>query len=127
MRAKESEKGQVSLAVFEVGESNDHSREAVIEVGTKTACSDFLLKIAVGGGDHADIDRAGLTTSHRAHFALLQHSEKLDLKRGRHFTDFIQEYCTAASALEQSHMVFDCTRERAAPMPKQLAFQEFIG
>ena len=52
---------------------------------------DLGLEIAVGRGDDARLERHLLVAADRAHLALLEHAQQLDLHLERHLADLVEE------------------------------------
>ena len=55
-------------------------REAIIKVFAESPGLHLGLEVAVGGGDDADIDVAGLASADGAEFAILQNPQQLGLE-----------------------------------------------
>src|SRR5215469_5670166 len=92
---------------------NGKDPQPVVEILAKTALVNLPGQIAIGGGDHADIDLARMNIADAFEFLLLQHPQQLGLHRERHFTDFVQEQGAAVGQLEAAGLVFECVGHRA--------------
>src|SRR5204862_6533136 len=66
-------------------------REPVKQVFTKAALADELAKVAVRGGDHANIDADFLGRANRQERLSFEHSEQLGLAIERHLAHFIEK------------------------------------
>ena len=65
--------------------------QTVVEVFAEFIIADGPLEVAVGGGNHADIDLQRPCFADSQHFALLEHAEQLHLQRRRRVADFVKE------------------------------------
>ena len=65
--------------------------ETVKQILAEPACLGFCCGIAIGGTDNADINRLGDCGADALDLAALQKAQKLDLKIGMHFADFIEK------------------------------------
>ena len=54
--------------------------EAVVEVFAEAAGGDFFAQAAVGGGEHAHVERDGHAAAEALDFAFLQHAQQLRLQ-----------------------------------------------
>ena len=57
-------------------------------------------EVAVGRGDHADVDRAGALLADALELALLQHAQQLGLQLERHLADLVEKQRAAVGQLE---------------------------
>ena len=99
--------------------------EPEIEVLAKPAALHLLLEVAVGGGDHADVDRAGALLADALEIALLQHAQQLALQLERDFADLVEEQRAAIGELEPADAVAHRAGEGAADMAEELALEQF--
>ena len=65
--------------------------------------------------------------ANRAHGALLQHAQQLDLQRQRHVADFIKEERAAVSGLNQPCVLTSGAGEGAANVAEELGFEQGLG
>ena len=91
--------------------NRDHV-QPVVQIGAKAAPLDIILEIAIGGRDDADVHRNRLRATHGDRFALLQHTEQLHLRRGRHLADLVQKERAAPCRGEQALLVAHRAGER---------------
>src|SRR5215469_12359457 len=82
-----------------------------------------LLEIAMGCGDHANIDRLRPATDRGDH-ALLKGPENLRLHSDIHVADLIEKQRSALGFTKRTFPVAGCPGEGATHMAKQLAFHE---
>src|SRR5271154_1620308 len=118
------EQRNVVLAVAQRREFNLHDVEAKVEILTESAGPDGGFKVAVGGGDDADVDVAALGGAHGFDFALLQGAEELGLEVHRHVADFIEEEGAALGGLQQALLGLHGSGESAFDVAKELGFDE---
>jgi hypothetical protein len=83
-------------------------------------------EVAVRGRDDADVDLAGLGVADAGERALLEHAQHLDLERGRHVADLVEEERAVVGDLEQAGLVGDRAGERAAPVAEQLGVEQVV-
>src|SRR5690348_3965951 len=89
--------------------------------------SSFLisgLKVAVRGGDHADIDLHAGGAAHGTYFLFLQDAEKLRLHLEREFTDLVEEDRAAVGGLEESFFRFVGAGECAPFVAEEFGFDQ---
>ena len=101
--------------------------EAEVEIAPERALVDRGFQVTVGGGQHANVDRARLRAAEPEHLPLLQHAQQLDLDRDRHLADLVEEEGAALRGLEQAGLGLDRAGERAALVAEQLALQQRRG
>src|ERR1700740_3325919 len=63
--------GDIGAAFAEWGDVDSDHVQAEVEVFAKRAGSVFLFEVAIGGGDHADVDLCALIAAHGANFFFL--------------------------------------------------------
>jgi hypothetical protein len=78
------EQKQVVLAVAQSGKFQRDNVEPVEEIGAEIPPPDFLLQVAIGGRDDANVHGDRLGGADRDDFTLLEHAEQLDLERRGH-------------------------------------------
>ena len=76
--------------------------DAVEQVLAEPLLLDLGLEIAVGRGDDARLERHLVVAADRAHLALLEHAQQLDLHLERHLADLVEEDRAAAGLHEQA-------------------------
>ena len=74
----------------ERGNVNLQDIQAVIEVITEAPLANRLLKVAIGSGNHTDIDLPIQIASHALENSLLEDPEQFGLQSDRDFADFVQ-------------------------------------
>src|SRR6202008_470756 len=100
--------------------------QAVVEVGTECALRDRIVKIAVGGGNDADVDGGRPSSTQAKELTLLEHTQELRLRRQRHLGDFVEEQDPARGQFNLARLRLLCASERAALESEQLGLQEVL-
>src|SRR5579884_1186057 len=98
--------------------------EPVIKVIAECALGDARFEIAVGSGDHPDIDAGRLAGAEAAELVILEHLQKLGLKTEVHVADFVQKNGPAVGELEFSGIGLKGASEGAALVAEQLALDK---
>jgi hypothetical protein len=98
-----------------------------IQILSKAAGSDFVLKVPVGGGHHPHINAYRLAAADRVDLALLQHPQQLDLHVQRQVADFIEEDGAAVGQLEAANPVGHGPGESPLAVTEELAFNQILG
>ena len=101
--------------------------EAVVEILAEAAGGDFLAQAAVGGREHAHIERDRRAAAEALDFALLQDAQQLRLQRQRHLGDFIEQQRAALRLLELAGMRGVRAGEGAALVAEQHGFEHVLG
>ena len=104
-----------------------HHVQAVIEVFAELALLDAAGQVAIGGGDHPDVDLDGFGTAQALQFALLQDAQEFGLQIHRQFADFVEEERAALGLFEAADAALEGAGEGAAHMAEELAFQQGFG
>src|ERR1700728_971648 len=76
--------------------------EPVVKILAETSCGNRILKVYVGRGYHANVNRNRTTRTQPDHLPLLQHAEQLHLHGERQIADLIQEQRSAPSRFKPS-------------------------
>ena len=101
-------------------------RETVIEVFAEAPGRHLALQVAVGGGQHADVQRQRLARADPLHLALLQHAQQLGLQAQGHFGDFVEQDGAAVGQLELAGLRGDGAGEGALLVAEQGGFQHVV-
>ncbi len=104
----------------------DHP-EPVVEVIPEGAFLDRCAEVLVGGRQHPDIDAPLLVFADPADLPFLEDAQQLDLHRGRHFSDLVEEDRPAFGLLEQTLAIADGAGKRTGLVPEELAFEQRLG
>ena len=88
---------------------------------------DHVVEVAVGRGDHAEIDLDGARAADRHDLALLQHAEQCGLRARRQVADLVEEQRAAVRRADQAGVVGLRAAERALLVAEQLALDEVLG
>src|ERR1700734_3316178 len=73
--------------------NRDHA-EPVVKVLTESIVGNLFIEIAVGSGNHADIDRNLVCPTYWPHRAFLQNSQQFDLHGQAHLADLVEKNCS---------------------------------
>src|SRR3546814_8622108 len=98
--------------------------EAVIKILAKCAAADQLAHMLVRGRDHAHVDGDLAFGADRAHCALLQREQQLDLHVRRQIGDFVEKQRAVLGGLEQTGLVAVRTGEAALQMAEEFALHQ---
>src|SRR6185436_11579341 len=116
----------VRMCSIRSGRSSVRSRsgEPVVEILAEPAAVDLHAEIAVGGGDHAEVDLERLGAADAPHLLALEHAQELGLHRERQLADLVEEHRAAVRALERAGVRVGGAGERAALVAEQLALDQ---
>src|ERR1039457_3763442 len=98
--------------------------ETVIQIRAERAGADCLLQIAVGGGNHANVDLELLGAAHAPERAALQNSQELRLHFQGKISNFVQEDCRAGGKLESALLAGHRTGEGALLVAEQFGLDD---
>ena len=98
--------------------------EPIVEVLAEAALADQGCQVAVGGRDHAYVDRRRLGGAEPPDLAALERAQQLDLQGGRHLGDLVQEQRAAVGFLEQAGLGDGGPGEGAPHVAEQLRLQQ---
>ena len=118
------ELGNVLAPIAERRNRDRKDVEAIVQVATEAALTDFLGQVTVGRGDdpHVDVDRA--RAAQPLDLAFLEHSEQLGLELERQLPDLVEQNRPAVGQLEASDLRRVRAGERAALASEELALHE---
>ena len=101
--------------------------EAEVEVAAELALGHVLFEVAVGGGDHADVDFDRLVAADALEGVAFQDAEELGLGGGVHLADFVEHEGAFVGLLELADLAFGGAGEGAFLVAEELAFEERLG
>ena len=101
--------------------------EPIIDVAPERSASNFLIQIAVRGGQNPNIDLPNLCRTNGDDLALLQSPEEPDLGRRGHFSNLVKKKGAPVGRLEEPNLVLDGTCKRSLHMPEELALEQPLG
>src|SRR5579863_6551882 len=101
--------------------------EAVIEVLPESSVFERRAKIAVCGGDQPNSHFDSARSTQPLKFALLQHAQKLGLRRRRDIADFVEKQVALVGQLKFSGLAGGRSGERAFFVTEQFALQKVFG
>src|SRR5579862_531897 len=117
----------ILAALAERRQLNGDDVEPVVQVGTEGALAHAAVQVAVGGGDHADIDAHRLPAADARKLPLLEHAQDLGLGARWHLADLVQEERALIGQFKLAQLLRVGVGERTAFVPEQFAFQEIFG
>ncbi|MNI65794.1 hypothetical protein D3C73_1213170 [compost metagenome] len=103
-----------------------HHVQTVVQILAEFVFRHRLLQIAVSGGNDANVNVQIAVAAQRAHLALLQYAQQLDLQRKRHIADLVEEQRAAGCRLEQPFPAADRAGKGPFGMAKQLGLQQLL-
>src|SRR5260370_38181999 len=98
--------------------------KTIVEILPKGVCLDGGLKVAVGRGEHSDIDFARASVADGCHLSFLKHTEELRLHRCRHVANLVEQDSATRRRPEQSELIVRRAGKSAAAMPEQFALEQ---
>jgi hypothetical protein len=101
--------------------------QPVEEVAAEPTGGHLSRQIAVRCGDQADIGLERRSPTQPLEFALLQHTEELDLHRGGELGDLVEKERSAGRQLEAPGLPPVRSREGAALVTEELGLEERVG
>ena len=105
---------------------NRKNVETIVEVAAKAAGADFFGKIAIGGGDEADVYLHGVGAAEALEFALLQDAQQQNLHFLGQFTDFVEKKRAAVRLLEAAFAAFGSAAECAALVAEKFGGEQRV-
>src|SRR5262249_33630859 len=103
-----------------------HHVQAIEEILAETAFLHLLAKVAVRGGDHADVDLDLPSSADRRKRLFLQNAEHLYLQVERQLPDLVEEDRSRVGLLEKTEVVGNRAGKGAANMAEELALNEIF-
>jgi hypothetical protein len=101
--------------------------EAVVEVKTEGAVDDTLLKVAMRGGDDADVYPRHLVVADALEFAALEEAEQLGLNGERELSDLVEEERPPVRSFDAAGAGLDGSGEGAAGVSEELGLEKRLG
>src|SRR5581483_12269343 len=100
--------------------------ETIIEVEPKTAGFGFGQQVAVGGGNDADVHRAGALIAEALKLTFLQHAQQFALQIQRNLTNFIEKQRAVAGEFKASDAILNRPRKRPAHVAEEFALEQIL-
>ena len=98
--------------------------EAIEQVAAEAAGGHLDAQVAVGRGEHLDVDAARLERADAVDLSELEDAQQLGLDAERQIADLVEQQHAAVGGLEQAGAVFHRPREGAADVAEQLALEQ---
>ena len=124
---KAREKFNVGAAIAEGRNGDWENVKAIVKIFAEASGGDFGLQVAIGGGNDADVDRAGLRAANGLEFAFLEHAQKFGLKFERKFADFVEKENSVIGEFEATGAAGGGSGEGAFFVAEEFAFAECGG
>ena len=103
-----------------------HDAEAIEQIAAETARRHLGAQIAVGRGDHPDVDPLGLERADPLHLAVFDRPQQFRLDAQRQFADLVEKQRAAVGMLEHADLGFRRPGERAALVAEQFALEQGV-
>ena len=117
------QRGEVVRPLAQGGDSQGNDVQAVVEILSKAAFANGLLRVHIGGGNDSDVNRDRIAPTDPIDLALLQDSEQLCLQVNGDLRYFIQEQRAAVGKFKLALLAFDRPCESPLLVAEQLAFE----
>ena len=102
--------------------------QPIEQVGPEAAVLYARFQVAVGGADHAHIDRHGPRAAHAHHFAFFKDAQQSRLQAQGHLADLVEKQRAAIGRLEQARVATAARAgEGAVLVAEQFRFQQRLG
>jgi hypothetical protein len=105
---------------------NGDGGQAVIEIVAERSLPDHGPQVAIGGGDHADIDAHFARAADAAERGGIEHTEKLGLGGGADFANLVEKDRAAVGHFEETGLGAVGAGEGAALVTEQFALQKAL-
>ncbi|MNS56821.1 hypothetical protein D3C72_896930 [compost metagenome] len=102
------------------------NRQTVKKVFTEPPRRHLARQIAVGGGDHANIQSNRFTCPDALDLALLQHTQQFGLQAEGHFGDFVEQQRATVGLFELAGLCGNGARERTLLVAEQRGFEHVV-
>ena len=99
----------------------------MVQVFAEHALLDQVVEIAVGGDDHAHVDRDGAIAADAFHLAFLEHAQEFGLHEDRHVADLVEEQGAVVGLLELADVAGGGAGEAAFFVAEEFAFDQLGG
>src|SRR5262245_25915239 len=118
------QKRDVFETLAQRGNANRENIKPIEQIGPKLAVMNHSGQVTACSRDDASVHTRSDGAAHALEFMLLQNAQKLWLKFEWNVADFVQEQRSPVRQFESAHLARDRTRERAALVAEQFAFQQ---
>jgi hypothetical protein len=122
-----NEEGNVLATLAQRRDVDGENVEAIVEIAAEGALGDEPRKIAIGGGDDANVHALRAVAAEALEFLLLENAEELGLELERNVADFVEENGAAIGEFEAADFLVDGTGEGAAFVAEKLGFEQAGG
>src|SRR5438132_6301623 len=105
---------------------DDDDAQTVVEVFAKALFGNGAFNIEVRRRDDPRVDTNRPARADRPYLAVLKNAQQLDLHGERHLSDLIEEDGAAVRLLEDALAIGCRAGERAAAVPAELGFEQWL-
>ncbi len=118
------ERRDVAAALAERRQPQRHRRKPVKQIGAKARLLDAIREARPARRKDAHVDQRRRFRADRAHGAVFDDAQELDLQVRRKLRDLVEEQAAAVRELERARAMGQRARERPTPMTEQLRISE---
>jgi hypothetical protein len=118
---------EVIAAIAQRGNGDGDGGDTEVEIFAEELFADALLKVAVGGGNDADVYVNGLRAADAFKAAFFEDAKELGLAGEREFADFVEEERAALGQLDLADLAIAGAGKRAFFMAEEFVFDEIFG
>ena len=118
------QRGNIGSPLAQRRQMQGHNVQAEVKVFAERTLFVGGLQVAVGGGDHPDIDFVLMVAAHRPHLFFLQHAQQLGLHLQRQLPNFIQKDRASAGRLKEALFGPDGAGKSALLVAEQFALDQ---
>src|SRR6185437_8734817 len=115
---------QVIQAFAQRGNLEWKDGETVVEIKTEISVDHPLFKIAVRGGDDANVDPSNLVITDALEFAALEEAKELGLNGEWEFANLVKEECASVGGFDAAGAGLDGSGEGAAGVTEEFSFEK---
>ncbi|EGY01559.1 hypothetical protein AZA_55281 [Nitrospirillum viridazoti Y2] len=121
------DQADVALPLAQGRQVDGNHVQAIVQILAEPPGRHLGQRIAVGGGDEADVHLLHLRAAHRLEGAGLDEAQDLGLQLHRHLAHLVQEQGAAVGLARGARAVADRPGEGALHMAEDLTFQQVLG
>ncbi len=119
-----SQQRQIAVAVEQAGGLELNHRKAIEQIFPELLGGDHGAEIAMGSGDHPDVDLTGLQRTQGLDLLILQGAEQFALRHQGHVANFVEKEGAVVGVLEQADLILGRPGKGAFDVAEELAFKK---